>query len=104
MKPQIGFFVLGEPIHNDPWPQFNYQSSSTCIFECGTPSLSFFFYLFIYLFFIQLSYFGLPTIIITGYSNYLGHTVDGYSESSLSFSVLVFLMKKQRSLDNWNIF
>ena len=27
-----------QPIHNDIWPQLNYQSSLTCIYECGTPS------------------------------------------------------------------
>ena len=32
MKPQIGFFYWVT------WPQFDYQSSSTCISECGTPS------------------------------------------------------------------
>ena len=26
------------PIHTDTWPQLKYQSSSTCISECGTPS------------------------------------------------------------------
>ena len=31
-------FLLGEPIHTDTWPQFDYQSSSTCIFESGTSS------------------------------------------------------------------
>ena len=27
-----------QPIHSDTWPQLNYQSSSTFISECGTPS------------------------------------------------------------------
>ena len=31
MKPQIVFLCV-------TWPQFNYQSSSTCISECGTPT------------------------------------------------------------------
>ena len=32
MKPQIVFF------YGVTWPQFDFQSSSTCISECGTPS------------------------------------------------------------------
>ena len=35
--------LLGEPIHTDTCPQFNHQSGSNCISECGTPSSAYLF-------------------------------------------------------------